>query len=99
MCELGSGIGAVGCYAAALGADTVCLTDMSESLCQCASDNAAANARLFADGASVVSRTYVWGRPVSQLGVGPFDLVLGSDVTYRHGMHSSLCKTLAELLK
>eukprot|EP00966_Prymnesium_polylepis_P263508 6086929-Prymnesium_polylepis.1 len=98
VCELGSGIGAVGVYAAALGAQAVCLSDMSDSLCQCASDNAATNARHFADGASVVSRTYVWGRPTCQLGGAPFDLVLGSDVTYRHGMHRSLCKTLAELL-
>ena len=97
VCELGSGTGAVGLYAAALGAHTVCLSDISPALCQTISDNAAANRALFAANATVVSRTYTWGRPTSQLG-GPFDLVLGSDVTYRHGMHRSLCKSVAELL-
>ena len=97
--ELGSGTGAVGIYAAALGAGSVVLSDMSSSLRNCAADNVQANRVHFAQ-TPISCRTFSWGtRPITPLLMsdkGP-DLVIGSDVTYSSRAYSSLCATLSDL--
>ena len=104
--ELGCGCGGVGIYAAACGARRVVLTDGTAALCDVARDNARANRDLCPD-ADVQARRYPWGEPLTELrglgsgagedGVGGFDLVLGSDVTYGTDP-AALCASLKMLL-
>ncbi|KAJ8604814.1 hypothetical protein CTAYLR_001011 [Chrysophaeum taylorii] len=85
--ELGAGHGAVGIFAAKLGAERVEITDRSEEVLNLARRNAAglANVRV---------RRYRWGEPV---GFCP-SLVLGSDITYDIESHEALCWTLGEVV-
>ena len=103
--ELGSGTGAVGIAAAALGASTVVLSDGgSQSLIRLAKDNAAKNIRAGAiDGEVTAVHTvqYAWGKgplPRVMAAAAPYDLVVGSDCTYSVGGHGALCDSIAELL-
>ena len=92
--ELGCGTGAVGCFAAALGARSVALTEGgSDALRRIAAKNVAANADLFAT-ENVTVAPLSWGAAYG----GSADVVLGSDVTYDRDSHDRLCATLASLL-
>jgi hypothetical protein len=99
VCELGSGIGAVGLYVAALGARSVVMTDMDPQVRDLAAENVEQNRALLCTNTSVFCRTFSWGTPIERLSRDPdFDLVLGSDITYKPRQHRLLCATLAELL-
>ena len=92
--ELGCGTGAVGLYAAALGASRVALTDGGPpALLQLARANADANAQLY-DG-EVEVRPLEWGAPLGDL--GDCDVVLASDVTYAADALPALASTLRAL--
>lgn len=111
--ELGAGTGAVGIFAAALGASRVLLSDGGKSgLQRLATENAAENRRLGlvpAD-AQVHAVQYRWGKDLEPLrrtpltgrsaaqGV-PFDWVFGADVTYDCRGHAALCDTIEALLR
>ena len=97
--ELGSGTGAVGLFAVGCGAQSLVLTDLDASLCSLAADNVRANrGSVVPVDTAVATRRYRWGSPVEALG-GPFDLCLGSDITYEPGSHAALMKTLGLLLE
>ena len=103
--ELGSGTGAVGLAAAAMGAARVVLTDGgSESLLKLAKDNAARNKQpggAIDPSCDIHVAGYRWGggkMPATIVDVAPFDLVIGSDCTYSVGGHGPLCDTIRELL-
>lgn len=107
--ELGTGTGAVGLYAAGLGASRVLLTDGgSDTLLELCQDNIDANRQLFATGAHIDCGRLEWGceNEASATGGEDFDLVLASDCTYgddKFGAESavigSLCRTLSALLR
>ena len=83
--ELGTGTGAVGLYAAGLGASRVLLTDGgSDTLLELCQDNIDANRQLFATGAHIDCGRLEWGceNEASATGGEDFDLVLASDCTY-----------------
>ena len=95
--ELGCGTGAVGIYAAALGAASVTLTDGGDDrILQLAEANVAANAHLFDKQAAVRVEKYEWGqgKVLSQ----HIDLVLASDVTYARNTHAALCHSLRQIM-
>ena len=93
--ELGCGLGAVGLYAAALGAHEVLLTDGGDdALLQVASANAQANRDLLR-GAVRIER-FSWGS--HELPTLQPSLILGSDVTYARASHSALCASLHAIL-
>lgn len=100
--ELGCGTGAVGVFAAALGAASVTLTDGGGSdgdlLCL-AERNIRANAQLLDERACRVIR-YEWGTDFSTaVTEAPrFDLIVASDVTYARSSHGALCASLRQLL-
>ena len=96
--ELGTGTGAVGLFAAGCGARSVVLTDADASLCSLAAENWRSNRNVLPEGTSVTTRRYRWGEPVDLLG-GPFELVVGSDVTYEPRAHGVLLRTLSTLLE
>ena len=98
--ELGAGHGAVGLYAAALGARRVLLTDAysSQALLDLARRNVAANLRV-----GTIPRTVVdvqvlrWGEDEIQFEAPP-DYILAADVIYNRRAHAALCSTLASLV-
>ena len=98
--ELGAGHGAVGLYAAALGARRVLLTDAysSQALLDLARRNVAANLRV-----GTIPRTVVdvqvlrWGEDALEFETPP-DYVLAADVIYNRRAHAALCSTLASLV-
>lgn len=95
--ELGCGTGAVGCFAAGVGAASVVLTEGgTDGLRRLASRNVDANRHLFAPGARAVVAKHSWGDDVDDAWIP--DLVLGSDVTYDRDAHDRLCRTVRALL-
>ena len=99
--EIGCGGGAVGIYAAALGAASVLLTDGGgEALLELASANVRRNEEVLAmigDAHRVRVEPYVWGASTDRP-LGRYDLVLGSDVTYARGSHEALCESVGLFL-
>ena len=100
--ELGCGTGAVGLYAAAIGARRVVLSDGgSSALLQLAAANTRANCALWDDdGTQVTVIRHRWGEPAAS---GPemrgHNLVLGSDVTYAVEALAPLCDSLGSQLE
>ena len=95
--ELGSGTGVCGLFAASLGASHVLLTDDDRpALLDLARGNARLNAPLF-PGCSVEVQPLVWGSTAPP--AGPWDLVVGSDLTYVARGSEQLCQTIRELLR
>lgn len=105
--ELGAGLGAVGLYAAGLGASRVVLTERDDKLRPLAA-NVALNTHLLNTSELLVT-PLSWGGPLPNLlptAHAPpsrtphaFDLVLGSDVTYKHEAVHELAHTLDGLLR
>ncbi|KAK3238244.1 hypothetical protein CYMTET_51732 [Cymbomonas tetramitiformis] len=101
--ELGTGTGACGLYAAALGARRVTLTDGGSpagfSSLATASLNAEANRELWSTETEVAVTPYTWGEPFGAE-LGGYNLVIGSDLTaYSKEAHLALCSSLAEQLR
>ena len=102
--ELGSGTGVCGLYAAASGAERVLLTDYSERLLKLCANNCERNmlhGNLPGLGTTkhISYETLLWND--SPTPRGPFDLVIGSDVTYEfdENAHANLAATLDALLR
>ena len=96
--ELGCGVGAVGCFAAALEARRVTLTDGgSAALLQLAQRNVEANEPLWTGRASVRVLPLQWGGDVAK-SIGVHTWIIGSDVTYSRESHGALCDTIAAQL-
>ena len=110
--ELGCGTGAVGLYAAGLGARRVVLTDGGPpAVLALARANEEANRAMWRAQQRVDVRPLAWGEAPAAAAVGggegeggsellggAYDWVLGSDVTYSQGGHAPLCATLADVL-
>ena len=88
----------MGLYAAGCGARSVVLTDADASLCSLAAENARSNRDALPSDTSVSTRRFRWGESIDSLG-GPFDLCVGSDVTYEPRAHGALLRTLSALLE
>ena len=97
--ELGSGTGACGLYAGALGARSVTLTDGAAASLPLARANIARNAHLLPEGTEMRAERYLWGETPPP--AGPFDFVLASDVSYFYETeaHAALAQTLGVLLR
>ena len=101
--ELGSGTGAVGLYAAALGAPHVTLTDGQEAVLKLAQTNADANhgRGLWTRDTTVEVLSLPWGSALpaelAQRTIA-YDLILGASITYTTELHSLLCESLWKLL-
>lgn len=97
--ELGSGTGAAGLFAAALGASTVVLTDGASELLRLMAENVRQNRQLCPAATACEVGLLQWGASehASALGSRCFDLVLGSDVIYDASSHAALCQTLRGL--
>lgn len=96
--ELGTGTGIVGMCAAALGASHVLLTDDNKpALLDLARDNIARNVDLLPRGARVEVQTLVWGATPPP--AGPWDWIVGSDVSHLATSSQQLCATILELLR
>jgi predicted nicotinamide N-methyase len=108
VCELGSGTGAVGLYAAGLGASMVVLTDGASELLPLIEHNVRRNAQLVAEAACQAALVR-WGSAedlaaletprLSRGDPSPlrFDWILGSDTIYDPASHAPLCATLRML--
>ena len=92
--ELGCGLGVVGIAAALGGASSVLLTDLKEE------NLALAEAAAEANGVShlVSTRVLDWTQPGDLSSLGPFDVVLGSDVLYSCNLSADLVQIIATLL-
>ena len=95
--ELGSGIGLGGLYAAALGARSVALTDENRPvLLQNLRSNVERNKHLFDDTTSVQVQVLDWGEDIDP--AGPWDFVIGSELTYSARGTRLLCQTIRQIL-
>ena len=96
--ELGTGTGAVGLYAGALGASRVILTDGSDAEVELAGLNARRHTHLFSPKARVQASLHPWGEPLDpSITAEGFDFILGADITYSLSALPALCDTLAVL--
>lgn len=98
--ELGSGTGAVGIFAAGLGASRVLLTDGGDrTLCELSETNIENNRNLYDDDARISSLCFRWGDPMpAAMRDSVWDWVIASDVTYSRESHEPLCATILQLL-
>lgn len=96
VCELGSGTGACGLFAAALGANVV-LTDGASELLPLISRNSHRNQHRVPQQITCEVALLRWG--TSDLPSAHFDWVLGSDLIYDAEAHSALCVTLQALMR
>ena len=112
-CELGAGTGAVGLYAAALGARVV-LTDVgpltaagsggTARLLRLLEENAQGARSLLGNDAEIDVRELDFAQKSHAAALRAshacdgFDLLLGSDVIYSHAMHAPLANTMGRLL-
>ena len=95
--ELGCGCGAVGLYAAALGASNVMLTDGGgDALLETTAGNMGRNHRLLTN-SEVSVKSHSWGERDVKL-PPRIDYVLGADVTYSRQSHKQLCKSIRWLV-
>jgi len=101
--ELGCGTGAVGIFAAGLGAKRVMLTDGgSPVLLELAATNVHANRGLWeANGAEVRVAAHSWGEDADEDddALTGFQWIIGSDVTYAVHAHHALCASIATQLR
>lgn len=103
--ELGCGAGAVGIYAAALGASCVLLTDGgSPELLSLAAQNVECNSHLWGHQTNVRVQRLRWGemrdvQPAWAMPPGSRGWILGSDLTYARAAHRALCLELGWLLE
>lgn len=95
--ELGAGTGACGLFAAGLGATRVLLTDGREDLQRLQAKNLEANAASVAGDVSMQS--YLWGAADGVVTAGPWDLIIGSDITYDSDRSMDLALGLGRLLR
>jgi predicted nicotinamide N-methyase len=98
--ELGSGTGAVGIFAAGLGASRVLLTDGGdEALLELSRRNIEHNRNLFEPDACIESQRFRWGDTLPDVVRNhAWDFILASDVTYSRESNEPLCATIQELL-
>ena len=94
--ELGCGTGAVGLYAAGLGASRVLLTDGSDDVLHNCRRNITLNASAFCGAVDVATRKLSFGDSI--LPVGPWDWVLASDCVYANDW-KALAQTVRGLVR
>jgi len=94
--DLGCGTGAVGLFAAALGASRVLLTDQSDGALANAKRNIAMN-RDVLGAANVATRQLAFGAAGAPP-MGPWTWILGSDIVYDGSALTALMRTLCSLL-
>ena len=101
--ELGAGTGVCGLYAAGLGA-SVCLTEGGPDaprLLELMRRSVAANVEVLGEASSCMLQRLDWGCTTEELPIGPFDLVLGSDIVWGSDdeNHEALCATIGAILR
>lgn len=91
--ELGAGCGACGLFAAGMGASNVMLTDANRHCCDLMTDSAIAN------GLGAVEVQRLEFEQLDKIPNGPFDLIIGSDITYRLVSQAALSEMIRVLLQ
>jgi hypothetical protein len=91
--ELGAGCGACGLFAAGMGASNVMLTDANRHCCELMTDSASAN------GLGAVKVQRLEFEQLDKIPNGPFDLIIGSDITYRLVSQAALSEMIRVLLQ
>ena len=98
--ELGCGTGAVGLFAAALGAADVTLTDGGGAgVLDVARQNMESNRALTTNTQRIRVLEHRWGESLSALLPRRLDLVLASDCTYARRTHAALCTSVRSLIE